>query len=360
MRIALLVPGLRRHDAVSNDCLHMAAVLRAQGHEVRVFTLSADGVDEAVGDPTELPGWLTSPRDVVIYHFCTGWDLAVDLLARVRAVRVVRYHNITPAGFFRGWSRGYEEACERGRKQIVRLARMRCELYLGCSPFNLEDFTACGVDASSCAVLPPFHECEALVAEIPDTSKLPDTGGAPLLLMVGRLAPNKGYLELVDALDACRVAVDDDAHLLVLGKLDPNLAAYGEAVHARVAELGLGRNVTFIDDARGPDLRAAFDAATALVMLSAHEGFCVPVIEAFALGTPVVAYASSAVPWTLGGAGLLWDERDPALIASSIARLHRDEPVRDALVDAGRARYRDVFAPDVLARDLAVVVERLS
>ncbi len=360
MRVAILVPELRRHDAVSNDSVQMCAALRAQGHEVRVFALSAEGVDEPIGAPSALPGWLRSPRDVVIYHFCTRWDLAVDLLARVSAVRIVRYHNITPAGFFRGWSKAHEAACEDGRRQIGKLARMGCELYLGCSPYNLEDFVAHGVDPSACAVLPPFHECASLLSETPDRSKLPDTGGAPLLLMVGRIAPNKGHLELVDALAACRAEVDANAHLLVLGKCSPSLSAYGDAVRARVAELGQRGHVTFVDDARGPDLRAAFEAATALVMLSAHEGFCVPVVEALALGTPVVAYASSAVPWTLGSAGLSWEERDPALVAASIARLHRDEGFRASLVEAGRMRYRDRFSPEALAGDLARVMERFA
>ncbi len=63
-----------------------------------------------------------------------------------------------------------------------------------------------------------------------------------------------------------------------------------------------------------------------------------------ALGVPVVAYASTAVPDTLGDAGLVWPEPDPFLLAQSIAEVVRDGPTRRALTERGRRRYREHFA----------------
>lgn len=360
MRIAQIVPGLRPHDAVSNDCRGMTACLRSAGYEVTTFAWSAEGVDEPVHDPAMVIDWVHSPDDVLVYHYCTGADAIVDLFRRVKARRVVRYHNITPPGFFRGWSKGYVDACEAGRAQIARFARMNCDLYLGASSYNNEDFITAGVDPRRCETLPPFHACEELLASAVDDRRIPRVGGAPLLLMVGRIAPNKGYLELVDALSVCRQAIDPASHLLVFGKLDQNLAAYGRALHARIDERGLRHNVTIIGDAGDKELRAGFAAATALVLPSAHEGFCVPVIEAMALGTPIIAYASSAIPETLGDAGLSWESRDPALIAASVGRLHADAELRARLRERGRERYAARFAPAVLERELIRIFGRFA
>ncbi len=360
MRIAMLAPGLRPHDAVSNDCLQMAEVLRRHGHEVTQFAWHAEHIAEPVADPATLETWVRSPDDVVVYHYCTGIDAAIDILRRVRARRVVRYHNITPPGFFRGWSPAYVATCVNGREQIATLARLRCDLYLGASAFNNGDFIDAGVDPARCLALPPFHVAEKLLAASADYRRVPRVSGAPLLLMVGRIAPNKGYLELADALAACRAGVADGAHLLVYGKLDSNLAGYGQAFHARIEEHGLREHVTVIGDAGDAELRAGFAAATALVMLSAHEGFCVPVVEALALGTPVIAYASSALPETLGDAGLLWESRDPALIAAAIARVHADADLRERLRERGQARYAATFAPAVLERGLLAAFSRFG
>jgi glycosyltransferase involved in cell wall biosynthesis len=358
MRIAMLVPGLSPHDAVSNDVRQMAAVLRADGHEVGLFAPHSRGIDEIVRAPDEVEAWLHSRGDLLIYHYCVGWTFALDLLRRVRARRIIRYHNVTPPEFFAGWSPGYVAACQEGRAQLDAFARLDCELYLGDSPFNIEDFTTRGVAAERCEVLAPFHEVDQLLRVEADGRRIP--AGSPLLLMVGRVSPNKGYLDLVDSLAACVAGVAPAAHLLMIGKLDPNLAAYGEAVQARIADRGLASRITWLQDAGGAELRAAYERADALVMLSRHEGFCVPVIEAMALGTPVVALASSALPWTLGDAGLLWDSAEPYRIAASVARIRADDELRQVLRARGRARYEAAFAPPVLAARLHAIMQRFA
>ncbi len=358
MKVAMLVPGLSRHDAVSNDARGMAAAMRRDGHDVVMFALHARGVDDEVRDPQSISSWLASPQDMLVYHYCVGWDLAYEVVARSHAKRVVRYHNITPPEFFRDWSESYVAACEQGRAQIDAFARLACDLYLGDSPFNIEDFTSRGVSPASCDVLPPFHEIEQLCSLEPEARRLPR--GAPLLLTVGRLAPNKGHMELLDALAACVRAGAGEAHLLIIGKLDPNLASYGEALLRRIQHLGLQSRVTILQDANGSELRAAFERATAFVMPSMHEGFCVPLVEAMALGTPIVALGSSAIPWTIGGAGLVWEAPDPEVFAASVTRLMRDVELREILRSRGRERYASTFATSVLEEGLRSTMRRVA
>ncbi|GAA0712895.1 glycosyltransferase family 4 protein [Dokdonella soli] len=353
----MLVPGLSPHDAVSNDALGMTAALRRLGHEVALFAPHARGVDEPVHAPAAIDSWLRSPEDVVLYHYCVGWDSPLALFKRTRVRRILRYHNITPPEFFADWSPGYLAGCAEGRGQLDAYAAMGCELYLGCSPYNLDDFITRGVDPARCALLPPFHEVEQLRALEADARRLP--AGAPLLLMVGRLAPNKRHLDLVDALTVLR-RTQTGAHLLSIGKLDPNLARYGEALQTHIHVSGVASAVTLMQDANGAELRAAYERADALVMLSEHEGFCVPLIEAMALGTPVIARATSAIPWTLGDAGLLWDSADAHLIATSIQRVAHDTELRAHLSERGRARYAATFVPAVLERELATVLARFG
>jgi glycosyltransferase involved in cell wall biosynthesis len=357
----MLVPGLAPYDAVSNDTLGMTAALRALGHEVAVFAPHARDVAEDVQPHAAIGDWIRGEDDVIVYHYCIGWDFALDLLRRTKARRVVRYHNITPPEFFEGWSEGYVAACTAGRAEIDAYAALGCELYLGCSPFNLEDFTKRGVDPARCAVLPPFHRIEELLAVSPDARRIGNNAdGAPELLMVGRIAPNKGDLALVDALTVMRRVSDPRSRLLRIGKLDPNLERYGVAVREHVRELGAETHVVAIDDATPGELRAAYAAADALVMLSAHEGFCVPLVEAMALGTPIVAFGSSAIAWTVGDAGIVWSEPDPHLAAMSVARLHTDLMLREMLRELGRARYRSAFAPEALSKGLAAAFARLA
>ncbi len=81
-----------------------------------------------------------------------------------------------------------------------------------------------------------------------------------------------------------------------------------------------------------------YRAATAYVSLSEHEGFGVPLVEAMAFDLPVIAYASSAVPDTLGDAGIKIPDKDPARILESLIRLHEDRSFRGEVIRSQRNR----------------------
>ena len=74
------------------------------------------------------------------------------------------------------------------------------------------------------------------------------------------------------------------------------------------------------------------------VLLSEHEGFNVPVLEAMHFDVPVVAFAAAAVPGTVGDAGLLLTDKHPVVVATAVERLRSDASLRQGLVDAGRKR----------------------
>jgi glycosyltransferase involved in cell wall biosynthesis len=273
----------------------------------------------------------------------------------------VRYHNITPPRFFEGYSPEYRAACEAGRGEIAPLAELGCDLYLGASPFNVEDFIDAGAPPTRTAVLAPFNRIDRLLHAHADLALLDRyRSGATTWLSVGRLAPNKAHLNLVDAFAAYRRAYDAAARLLIVGRADPRLASYSGAVRARIDALGLTECVHFLADVGDGELKAAYLVADALVSLSEHEGFCVPIAEAMALGTPVVAHAAGAVAWTAGDAALLWDETDPYLYAASVARLREDASLRALLRERGLARVHDAFSADTLSRTLGEILGRFA
>jgi glycosyltransferase involved in cell wall biosynthesis len=153
-------------------------------------------------------------------------------------------------------------------------------------------------------------------------------------LSVGRVAPNKALEQVVIALAVTRAHWDPDATLLVVGK--PAIESYDAALHRFVAELGLAAAVTFAGHASDATVATAYAEADVLVVTSAHEGFCVPVTEAMAVGLPVVAYAQGAIPEVLGEAGILVHTVDPYRLAATIAGLLADPTRCEALEQAGR------------------------
>ncbi|HSX59135.1 MAG TPA: glycosyltransferase family 4 protein [Tahibacter sp.] len=352
MKIALLAPSLTAHDAVGTDVLEMGAALRRAGHEVRLYADHSQGIVEAVHAPPALDRWLGA-RDLVVYHYSIGWPRVEAQLATLNCRRVLRYHNITPPEFFQGWSPEHVRSCAAGRASLTTLATLGFDLALACSAYNLAELVAAGLPAGRGAVLAPFHRCEALLDRPADTALLDRYGdGRRNVLMLGRVAPNKGHAALFDAFACYRRHYAEDARLLVVGKHDRRLARYSRHLRERCAALGIADHVHFLDNVDDARLKSCWLVADALLMLSEHEGFCVPLVEAMALGVPVVARDRSAIGETLGGAGLLWHDSDPRFYAASLARLARDPAAAETLRLAGRERYRREFAPDVLTARL--------
>ncbi len=89
------------------------------------------------------------------------------------------------------------------------------------------------------------------------------------------------------------------------------------------------------------EILAYYHLADVFVCLSEHEGFCVPLVEAMYLGVPIVAYDSSAVGETLGGAGILLSEKDPRIVAEAIDMVISDEKLRIEMVEEEKKRLKD-------------------
>ena len=167
------------------------------------------------------------------------------------------------------------------------------------------------------------------------------------VLAVGTLEPRKNLTTLLEAFARLRRdgEVDADLRLVLAGArgwLD-------EPIFATVRSLGLEdavRFTGFVDDA---DLPAVYSGAALFVFPSLREGFGLPLLEAMACGVPVVTSNISSMPEVAGDAAMLVDPRDADGLAAAIARVLRDEALRDRLREAGIARSRQ-FSWEATAR----------
>jgi glycosyltransferase involved in cell wall biosynthesis len=157
----------------------------------------------------------------------------------------------------------------------------------------------------------------------------PARGGPPYLLFVGALQPRKDPLAAIEALSLS----GPDLRLVLVG---PDKGAAAEARRS-VARLGLNGRVEFSGHVEKPALAALYRGARALVFPSKYEGFGLPVLEAMASGTPVVATTAGAIPEVAGDAAVLVDPGDPIALADGIERALTD---RERLSRAGLERAR--------------------
>jgi len=182
--------------------------------------------------------------------------------------------------------------------------------------------------------------------------------GPPSLLTVGRVVPSKRIEDVVKAFAYYRRA-EPLARLYCVGSHDEQ-GPYLASLRWLVRRLGLGGAVTFTGQVPNEQRGAYYRGCRVYVTMSEHEGFCVPVVEAMHLGTPVVGRAGTALTETIGDAGVLALENRPEVVAEAIDLLARDTPLRRRLVEKGHKRAAD-FAPAALeARFADLLTEALS
>jgi glycosyltransferase involved in cell wall biosynthesis len=196
------------------------------------------------------------------------------------------------------------------------------------------------------------------VSALREQLSIPDD--AAVVGIVGRLQPWKGQDRFLQALSEI-VRRGLNVHGLVVGGNAYDLSpGYEEHLHALVLQLGLERHVLFTGQIADPTPYIA--AMDVLVNASAPEPFGLVVIEAMALGVPVVAVDAGGPAEIIepGRSGLLVSANEPGLLADALERLVADAALRRRLGESARERYLDRFTAGHMGESLQRRLEELA
>jgi glycosyltransferase involved in cell wall biosynthesis len=341
--IHLFVPMLHRHDAVGEHTVALRDRLVDRGVASRIYTELNDPATVA-----ETRDYLdyqadAEPGDVLVYQFATGSAMAAWLAARPEPL-VINFHSITPPQYFAPWNNAIARLQVEAGQGLVALAP-RASLGIATSAFTAEELRRAGCPTT--VVVPVAgvpHPSEPLNRNLLEQVRSRYGGNGHHWLSVGRWAPNKAHHETIAALFVARMTSDPGATLTLIGS--PTEPSYSGALRRFVAQLGLTEAVHFLTGISREELAAHYQAADVLVMLSDHEGFGVPLVEAMSHGLPIVAFDAGAVSEVVGDAGVLLEAKTPRRVADAIERLLRDPAEQARLVERGRARFDELGAED--------------
>ena len=335
-----VVATLGYGDAIGNEALGIQRALRSAGHRSDIFVQTADPGLEAWTRPyTEMIQECTAD-DVLLHHFSIG-SRASRLAYALPCRTALIYHNITPPEYFVGVNTRFARLCFRGRRELGAHAGA-CDLALGDSEFNRQELEALGFPRTG--VLPVVPDFSHLDVEPNRFVRSHFDDDRTNILFVGRLIPNKRFEDLIRFFQAYRALFDPRARLLLVGS-DRYFEGYGVALRRLATRIGAG-DVHFAGHVSNEELTAYYDVADLFLCASEHEGFCVPLVEAFYKGVPVLAYAAAAVPATLDGGGVLYATRDPVRVAGLIEALVSEDGLRQLVVEAQDAALERLRSRD--------------
>jgi glycosyltransferase involved in cell wall biosynthesis len=339
-RVHQVLATLGYGDAIGHEVLGIQRVLSGAGYESEIFVETADRrLENLTTDYREMVGAI-APDDVLIHHFSIGSRASRTAYALPGRMALV-YHNITPPEYFLGVHKDLVKLCFRGRRELTAYIG-RCELALGDSEYNRQELEALGFPHTGVLpVVPDFTHLD--VAPNTMTADRFDDGWTNVLF-VGRVIPNKKFEDVIRAFHVYRTKYNPRSRLLLVGSYS-GFERYLAMLNGHVARLGAS-DVHFLGHVSNEELTALYDVADLFLCASEHEGFCVPLIEAFYKQVPVLAFAATAVPATMDGGGVLYDTKDPFEIARLMAAILDEGDLEDAIVDSqdaalARLRGRD-------------------
>ena len=344
-------------DAIGHEVLGIQRVLRGAGYESEIFVQTADHrLEDLTVDYRDLPD-ASHADNILIHHFSIGSRASRVAYALPDRMALV-YHNITPPKYFVDVNADLAKLCFHGRRELA-LYKGRCDLALGDSEFNRQELDALGFPVTGVLpVVPDFSHLKGPANYVPSAQYDDDWVN---VVFVGRVIPNKRFEDVIRSFCAYKRWFNPRSRLLLVGS-HTGFERYLAMLHPFVDAIG-ATDVHFLGHVSNEELVAYYELADIFLCASEHEGFCVPIIEAFHMGVPVLAYAAAAVPATMDGAGVLYTDKNPVHVAGLINAVIEDRDLRARIIDGqdaalGRLESRDFDGTLLRCVDEMLAAER--
>jgi glycosyltransferase involved in cell wall biosynthesis len=345
-----LMAALSYGDAVSNHALWIRDALRRAGFDSEIFVEHVHPRMTSHVRPLWQYPRVSSPDTVCLFHFSIG-SAAGPLIHALPDKVVTVYHNITPPEWFIGFRPHLVGLTYHGRRELACYVR-RTSLALGVSDFNRRELAAVGFAPTGVLpIVPDWSLYERPGSRLTRELYADDRTN---IVFVGRISPNKRIDDVIRAFAVYQRYTNPRSRLFLVGD-HRGYEKYYDRLVEMVQALRL-EEVVFTGHVDDDDLVAYYRLGHLFLCLSEHEGFCVPVLEAMAVGLPIVAYDAGAVAETLRGAGVLLKDKSPELVAELMGEILTRPGLRASILEGQMRVLRELKAVDFDA----LLLERLA
>jgi len=329
-----ILVGYAEGDAISNEAIQLREIFRRGGHCSEIYADPSRVSPSLKTDCRSLADYAARSDDLCLYHYGIA-SPATEVFLATPAKKIMVYHNITPAEYFAGFDDAVAAQLRAARGALRETAR-RSDAVWTVSRFNAAELKAEGIDGVK--VFPLLFSPKP--PDMPPDPLILEKFAGPLknILAVGRIVPNKRIEDLILAFAWFHRAINPFSRLIIVGS--PRSAPrYLTMLRMLVGDLDLP-NVCFEGFASPAGLLAYYRVADLFVSTSAHEGYCLPLVEAMDQGIPVIARAAGGMPEAMDGAGVLYADLAPAELGALFDRVLTDAALRKELLTSQHCRVQ--------------------
>lgn len=328
-------PSLAYGDAVGNSILEIKKILNKLGYKSEIF---AQYIHPKVKNVNKYSDYLkySSPENILILHYSIAYGPEIlDFFRSLPDKKILIYHNITPSEFFKDINDTYEYHTKLGREELRQFKDI-VAFALGDSQFNKDELSRIGFKNTDVLPIPVNFINFNIKGNLEILNRYSDD--YVNILTVARISPNKRIEDTIKAFYYYN-KINPKSRLFIVGS-NEGMDNYYSKLESLIEKLQI-ENVYFTGHITFEELVSYYQIGHIFITMSEHEGFCVPLLEAMYFGIPVIGYNSTAIPLTMGNAGILVNKKDPIVIAELIDLLINESKVRERIIKIQKYRLED-------------------
>lgn len=352
IQVNQILPSISYGDAISNHVLEIKEILKSWGYDSEIY---AHHIHPKLKNDAKLYTEYknSSCGNILLFHYSIGSEIT-DFVRSLPDKKVLIYHNITPHLYFNGINDTLVNLLKDGRSELGSFSD-KVVLALGDSEYNREELESLGFENTG--VLPIIIDFEKYAHK--PTKKILDkfNDGHSNILFVGRISPNKKQEDIIKTFYLYKKHIDPKARLFLVGSYE-GMEKYHEQLINLIKELDLN-DVIITGKVDFKDLLAYYKVADVFISMSEHEGFCVPLLESMYFELPILAYNSTAIPYTLDESGVLFNQKRYEEVAEMCHMLISNRAVRGQIIDT-QTKHLKTFEKTVIEKKLMEYIKQVK
>ena len=334
MEIHQFHPSFAYGDAIGNEMIELQKTLKAWGYKSNIYSQYKD-TKTSTSENYKKYLKNSSSNNILIIHFSIAFDEEIlKFIESLPDKKILIYHNITPSQYFAKLNSHYESSSRKGRWQLKSLSKI-IDYAVGDSEYNRRELDELGFKKTG--VLPILLDFAKYGIESDKNFRKNDR--STNILFVGRISPNKKHDDLIKIFYYYKKNIDPCSKLYLVGSYE-GMEKYYNKLTKLIKFLKLD-DVYFTGKIDFNELISYYKSADVFLCMSEHEGFCVPLIESMIFDIPVMAFNSSAIPYTLGNSGVLINNKNYEEISELMHLIVEDKELREKILIKQRIRLKD-------------------
>ncbi|MCK4352491.1 glycosyltransferase [candidate division WOR-3 bacterium] len=347
MRVDQFIPGLYPGNSMAEDAIEIKKSLKNLGYASEIFSLEI--ASEVGSEGCFVKSYIPFKNSIIIYHLGEGSPL-IDFFLELPERKILLYHNITPPEFFKDI---HKQITTTGGIEDIKLFKDKIVLALADSEYSRQELKSLGFrKTGTLPIILNSDKYKTLKNNDSLIKKFKDDWEN--ILFTGRLVPNKKVEDVIKVFYYYKKGINENTRLFLVGTYtnSPTYIAFLKSLisNLKLTDVYIPGYVDFTD------FVAYYRISDIFISMSEHEGFGIPFLESMYFNIPIIAYNSTAIPYTIGDAGIIVNEKNYPKIAELINVILTDKDWRKEIIKKQRERLKE-FSREKIEKKLKQYIE---